>query len=282
MLEFVFGDELQHFYVTLKTERELCMKKGRILKGLLFSAAFAFAVITAGKINAKADTAINVNQEYNLVVPRKTGIVATFTIPSDCTIQFEAQLTKPNLARAYAQLWVNGTEFDLRYFGYGEGKVQSNKFVFQAGTVGVLRITGNQLFDTAACFKIIATPVANVEKENNDSPSSATPIKLKKTYVGTANNNKDTDWFVFKAPKTGNYKFTVANTQPGGTRSLYVEGYKNKNKKDRKFSVALQTGARYTSKKIHLKKGKKYYIRFNESVMCFGTTYEIKATKCRK
>ncbi len=44
----------------------------------------------------------------------------------------------------------------------------------------------------------------------------------------------------------------------------------------------LHVGAgSYTSKKIRLKKGKKYYIRMSDSLLRFGTTYELKVKKCK-
>lgn len=258
------------------------MKRGRILKGLLFSAALAFTVITAGKINAKAATAINVNQEYNLKVPAKTGLIVTFTNPGNCTIQVEAVLTSGNFGPANASLWSDNTCYYSNYMTYGAGKIQSNRFVFKPGSVGAIKFTGNNFYDTSVAFKVTAASVANIEVEDNNTPATATPIKLKKTYSGTVNNNNDVDWFVFKAPKTGNYKIIATNTLAGGSSLLYVNGYKNKNKADIKCNRMLHVGAgSYTSKKIRLKKGKKYYIRMSDSLLRFGTTYELKVKKCK-
>ncbi|MBE5860786.1 MAG: hypothetical protein E7301_11800 [Butyrivibrio sp.] len=244
----------------------------RKIIGLVMAATFAVSAFSVSKIDAKAATSINVNQEYRLTL--KYGEVAeyTFTTLSDAVTNVSAAIVGGNsFTGAGMKLTVDYCNYDSGYIFPGEGRRVSENFVFAPGKTATLKFDSVGYGDTVdIAFTVNCSNPGNLEKESNNSPASATQIKLKKVYNGIVTyEGSDTDWYVFKAPKTGKYKFYAVNTMTDGYTMVLCEGFKSKTKKDTGFSSYLMAGSGWAhSKSVKLKKGKKYYIKFS------GASYE--------
>lgn len=129
--------------------------------------------------------------------------------------------------------------------------------------------------------KVEASTLPNFEKESNDVVSKANKIKLKKTYNGIVSGNFEEDWFVFKAPSTGTYKFSAKNTLPSGTAIGIMQGYTSKSSIDLSCYKVMKVGSDWqTSRKIKLRKGQKYYIQM-AALGSDSYTYQLKVKKIK-
>ncbi len=129
--------------------------------------------------------------------------------------------------------------------------------------------------------KVEASTLPNFEEESNDVISTANKIKLKNTYNGIVSGNFEEDWFVFKAPSTGAYKFYAKNTLPSGNEMGVMQGYTKQNNIDLSCHKILQIGSNWqASRKIKLRKGQKYYIQMS-AVGSDSYTYQLKVKKIK-
>ena len=112
----------------------------------------------------------------------------------------------------------------------------------------------------------------NFESENNNSKKTADKLSINKTYTGLMMDG-DTDYWVFTAPKTGKYKFSVAEVNEGYHNTFYA--YKGSKKVE---SVYIGGGDGYkTLYKAKLKKGQKIYVKLTDGAN--GEMYKIKVKK---
>lgn len=123
-------------------------------------------------------------------------------------------------------------------------------------------------YDLTVYFK----KVKNFESENNNSKKTADKLSLKKTYTGLMMDG-DTDYWVFTAPKTGKYKFSVAEINEGYHNTFYA--YKG-SKKVKSLYIGGGDGYK-TLYKAKLKKGKKIYVKLTDGSN--GEMYKIKVKK---
>ncbi|SEM10965.1 hypothetical protein SAMN04487770_12612 [Butyrivibrio sp. ob235] len=247
----------------------------RVLKkvtGIIMAAAFAVSALSVAKVDAKATAAINANQEYKLTLGYDEKAEYTFVTQPDCTTSVTACIVggSSNTGFAWMKLTVDYCKYDSVYVDNEKGAASTGTFVFAPGKTATLTFNSSNVGTAKTidiAFTVNSTPVSNLEKEGNNSPNSATKIKLNKTYNGVVSYaDSDTDWYVFKAPKTGKYKFYVVNALIDGGSSVWCHGYKSKTKNDSDFSAYLTAGDGWkNSKKIKLKKGKKYYIKFSST-----------------
>ncbi|WP_029321596.1 hypothetical protein [Butyrivibrio sp. AE3004] len=257
--------------------------KGR-LRGIIFAAMMALALTAISKIEVKAATAIDVNRIYNVTIDGNKHEY-TFTTPKDSITQVEAVLI--NETSNYDDVEVK-LLVDYRQYWYGflfpnNGKQYSDKLVFKPGQEATISLEGGYKDKQyTVAFRVIGTETANIEKENNNSASTANVIGLKNTYTGILNlADDDVDWFVFKAPKTGKYKFEVVNTETDNWCTFTAAGYKTKNKEDSKNYQLISSGDGWKkTTKIKLKKGKKYYIKLSGSSLK-TCPYQIRVKKVK-
>ena len=253
-----------------KSKRGIYMKKvlGKIT-GIVLAAAMTISALSVCKVEVKAAQAINVNQEYRVVINGEEKQEFTFVTPQDAITSIEAVVADANMG-----LYSTSLKLTVDYCNYwsgsirrGEGKIESQSYVFQPGHTATFSISnGLKSLRSEVVFKINCTHVDNLEKEGNNAAGTATKIKAGKTYTGVVTKeDSDVDWYVFKAPKTGKYRFYAVNTVTDGSlNNVSIEGFKSKTKKDSNFSQYLRAGAGWSkSKAIKLKKGKKYYVRIS-------------------
>lgn len=139
------------------------------------------------------------------------------------------------------------------------GGFVSSNYAFKAGDnvkIKVYDIKGRQAHYR---LKVTFVKTKNFEKENNNSRSKANTIKKGVTYTGLAMKD-DTDWFVFKAPKTKKYKIrAVCTNEKGCYQSVDIyKGYK------RMKSLYMYSGDGWnTLFSGKLKKGEKVYVKIS-------------------
>ena len=253
--------------------------------GIIMAAVMALTIVATGKVDDKAATAINLNQEYNVKISGHQEY--TFTTPNKGTIQIEAVLVDND-----SDFWNNyiETKLTIDYTNYisssihkDYGREYFDEIIVRGDQTATLVFDGRSDKSYNVVFKVTSRDLGNMETENNNNAGSADKIKLKKTYNGIVNGaDRDVDWFVFKAPKTGKYKFSLVNTQTSGCLWVSAEGYKSKTKKDNKNSFTLRPGEGWSkSSSIKLKKGKKYYIKLSNSGLWKTVPYQIKVKKVK-
>lgn len=260
--------------------KEDYMKKSFVtrVKAAVMALIFAATVFTVGDFEVNAAAQVKLGQIYR-PNPKANNLGGeaesyTFTAPANGYFKVDTRLM---MCKSY--LGGNKTqgstsvklEADNKLLwnyaiSTGGGEVYSPRFALAAGQTVTLTYgcESDELgYDYA--FKIDAAYPENFEKENNDKAKNANAVQIKKVYNGLINGGiGDCDWYVFKAPKTGNYKFTVSNTETENVPCfVQFEGYKTKTKADKKNLGNLTRGTSKTSKKINLRKGKKYFIKIS-------------------
>lgn len=100
----------------------------------------------------------------------------------------------------------------------------------------------------------------NFEKENNDTRGRANKLKKGVTYTGLAMDG-DTDWYVFKAPKTKKYKIKAVCTNQGSCHQD-VEAFRGYKSKGYVCTYAGDGWKTVFSGK--LKKGQKVYVKVSD------------------
>lgn len=161
---------------------------------------------------------------------------------------------------------------DTVYYG---SNWKSPSYSFKKGVKVTISLT-DYGFDstTVSCYDLTVyfKKVKNFESENNNSKKSADKLSINKTYTGLIMDG-DTDYWVFTAPKTGKYKFSVAEVNEGYHNTFYA--YKGSKKVE---SVYIGGGDGYkTLYKAKLKKGQKIYVKLTDGAN--GEMYKIKVKK---
>ena len=256
------------------------------ITGIVLAAVMTMSALAIGKIDAKAATAINVNQEYRVQISYKQTAEYTFTTPSNAITSVNACIVNSDdsYAHAHIGLTVDYCNYDGMTVYTGDGAKKTEDFVFAPGHTATITLSSVSYDDTVTvAFTVNCTNPGNLEKEKNNYPGAATQIKLKKTYNGMVSYvDSDVDWYVFKAPKTGKYKFYAVNTMTNGYSHVYVKGYKSKTKEDPNFGGYLNSGAGWSkSKSIKLKKGKRYYIKFSNPSYADSVPVQIRVKKVK-
>ena len=267
---------------------DLHMKKvfEKIGGGIIIT-AFAAVVLIAGKASAKAAERISLDTEYTVSMESEKVYEYTFTAPQKGSFHIETECNVSDVDNAsYCNVRAAFSNGDTKYWDSYikiNGTDKSAEYSIKSGSEVTLS------FDTLLHgyspsnkyelkFKVVTNVPKNFENEGNDTPSKAVKLKKNKTYKGIVNaEDKDTDWYVFKVPKTGKYRFYVKNTSnTDSCVSMSVSGYKTKKKLDARNQATLIEGLEgYKSNKIKLKKGQKYYIKLSDSSPKTGS-YELK------
>lgn len=140
---------------------------------------------------------------------------------------------------------------------YDEGGFKSDRYAFKAGDKVTIKINDDTNDRTHYKVKVTFVKVKNFEKENNNSKSKANNLKKGVTYTGLAMES-DTDWFVFKAPKTKKYKIRTVSVNEGYCHEE-VDVYKGYKKTNSTYIYAGDGWKTVFSGK--LKKGQKVYVK---------------------
>ncbi len=259
-----------------------------VLALTIFSCGFTFNLK-----EVKASTNLNLNQTYNLAVGPKSPATLTFQTPKSGYFYVNIVVTdiKNSSGESVygnymsAVMSLDGQTLMYELVGRSDGMQSSKAFSYAPSHTATISVSCSEVVPWTYYYQITVvnkTP-KNFETEANNSAKKADTLKLKKTYSGILSKKyNDEDWFVFKAPKTGSYKFYVQNTDDARSGDFfYATGYKNKHTVDRKnfpySSVYAGKGWYYTSK-IKLKKGAKYYIRVTDPLY-ESIPYQIKVKK---
>ncbi|MDD5935771.1 MAG: hypothetical protein PUC65_09455 [Clostridiales bacterium] len=119
-----------------------------------------------------------------------------------------------------------------------------------------------------------------IETEKNDSFSSADSMKTSTSYCGVLATDSDSDYFVFKAGKTGTYKASYSLVQDI-TYAHKITVYDASRKKIKVSDKIYKNGAI----SFKAKKGKKYYVVVEHADnglfggSTYGVMYKLKAAK---
>lgn len=264
-------------------------------KSILLAAAAFCAVITLGKNDVKAQ---NYEQGNLLIGQTQTVTLSSksytdnfnyhFTTPKGSafkvSVAYVARRKKDDNTSSdggyiYTKAIVDYKDIWSDYIWQGDGFKTSYEFAYPGGKDCTVRISNISEYDIYT-VQILVEKVdySNFESEGNNTAGSANKLKNNKIASGIINKD-DTDWFVFKAPKTGKYKFSVVDCDNEDGGYLYCAGYKSKTKLDKGDYIWQGQGWKKINT-VKLKKGKKYYIKISESSR-EGIHYQVKVKKVK-
>lgn len=269
------------------------MKKGywARIRALILALSIFTCSFTFDSKEVKAATNMDYNQVYTVAVSAKSPQTLTFQTPSTGYTRVEVKVSKVTTSDGEVThgsdmdcgVYVDGKMLMYDLVGQDDGVVATENYAFAPGQEGKVELSCNILYGWIYyCeVKVVNETPANFETEDNDTIASSDSLKVKKVHSGILNDRDDDDWYVFKAPKAGKYQILVQNTDDSRTGDFfYVQGFKKKNKTDSNFKyTSAKAGKGWVkSKKISLKKGKKYSVRISDALNK-SIPYEIKVKK---
>lgn len=239
-------------------------------------------------IPAEASTELQNGKTVEVMFSQNTPETQTFTytMPSGGYFYYKVVPTHSifydidGVAHYDTGLYLPETKITYNYKDYATASVfygqnwQSESYAFKKGAKITINLTDytdvglEAYYDVTVYFK----KVKNFESENNNSKKTADKLSLKKTYTGLMMDG-DTDYWVFTAPKTGKYKFSVAEINEGYHNTFYA--YKG-SKKVKSLYIGGGDGYK-TLYKAKLKKGQKIYVKLTDGSN--GEMYKIKVKK---
>lgn len=122
------------------------------------------------------------------------------------------------------------------------------------------------------------TAYPDVEKENNDSSSSATALKLNKEYIGSILDSNDVDYYAIKADKSGIYTISFDRYDFSTTASAKWKFTLYDAKMNELYTINTNTNSDGIDVDYALQKGKTIYVKISDYSYSSGTIYAIKAT----
>jgi hypothetical protein len=291
---FLLFEGIKHLIVKFFKRGKSMKKVLNYCKHIMLTAAIALTVFTVGKTGVKAADVqmgnLNIGEEKIIELVGDNNFYFNFTTPSSGSFKVSVALigkrnitTGQTFESGYTYVKLNSNYRDIwsEYTWMDHGIYTSPEFSLGGGKNVTLRIN-DQLNDFGYTYRILIENVrySNFEKEVNNSASSATKLKNNKSVTGISNKD-NFDWFVFKAPSTGKYKFTAVNTDAEDGGYFYCVGYKTKNKVDYGKNQYIWQGRGWTKiNTVKLKKGKKYYIRISDPSR-EGIHYQVKVKKVK-
>ena len=161
-----------------------------------------------------------------------------------------------------------------------ENDALSFKLNYKKGTTYYVKVSSYSEEPTNYYISAIETKNSRMESEKNDTFARATALSLNKSSSGLVLTDEDIDYFKFKAPKAGIYKFTFnysTGNDIGYGWDMYL--YKsNGNKIKSKENVISKTT--FTRK---MEKGETLYLRITNGSgnpsKILGELYTVKVTK---
>lgn len=224
----------------------------------------SFSISATGA--AAAAKTLEANQEVSGTIFTHERIVYNFVMPKKGYFSFRLSNSKSFLS---VSMKVNNKTYEEEvYLSSGE-LFTSSSYAFKPGTrIEITLDNSYTMMDYTLCVDV--KQKKNFESENNNTRKKADPIKSGKTYTGLIMQD-DKDWYVFKAPKTGNYKISAVNTTDGqvdfstynGSKKIdsgylhegkgYQKCFSGKLKKGQKVYVAISYSSLYSTKGVFYK-----------------------------
>lgn len=258
--------------------------KNFILAVLCFIGIFAFT-----PVQARAETVdLESNKQYTIELTGGTTKTMTYTMPKEgyFYIKVIPQYYTYEGERKESDSWwlpirmsVNFKKYEDYNVFKSQGSWNSKNYSFQPGEKVVIEAISTSPSEYIYYYdiEVVLVKEKNFEKEKNNSRKTANKITTGNTYRGLLMKD-DEDWYTFKAPSTGYYKFYGVNTQlDSGNCDLVLYNTKYKELE----SLLLNHGDGYKAfKKIKLKKGQRVYLRAKSSFY-WDIFYKIKVKKVK-
>ena len=238
--------------------------------------------------NAHADE-IKLNTTYNVKFTESEDAVLTFKAPKKGYFWAEITLISCINARNNEDVSSFNTadyKISANYRDYdedsgmrvGNGVCKTDEYCFKPNTKVTLRLSdGYGSYDNplwTARVNVKTKCPSRFETEGNNSKSKADKLKLKKTFSGVR-NYKDNDYWCFKAPKKGKYKFKYVCTKGEEFEISFI-------KKSKVISHSYsELGEGWNKFSVKLKKGQKIYLKiYRDSYWSNNySKYKIKVTR---
>ncbi len=258
------------------------MKIGkRILSTALALVLAASALTMVPEREAKAAGTITAGNENTFTIKSGESQDYTYTMPEDGYFYFELKAEGARVNYKFVNNYKtyldsscsNGSSFVSSPYAFP--KNSEVQFHFECNDAGYDFIEGKDIIKNCT-YKLTINYVksSNFEQESNDLKSDAGKIKKGKEYTSVMMAD-DTDWYVFKAPKKGTYKFMMVDTDTvtDYSQKMNIEIYGGSNKILGVSSITKGTGWTKVFQK-KMKKGQKIYLKctYDEG----GFEYKIK------
>ena len=191
----------------------------------------------------------------------------TFIVPKTGYISFAVKLSKGVYNTALRidmgdVRYVDATVNNSTITG-GDGIYRTGRYSFKPGKKVKVTLEMPSFIISQKCnYRITMkhTVPPRYESELNNSKPKADTLKLGKAMSANI-LQKDTDWFVFKAPKAGTYKFAAKMLLPksGESTQAAMTIYKGSRQIDAKYPASGDGYVKLAA--IALKKGEKAYVK---------------------
>lgn len=252
------------------------------MKRMLLSVLFCMMLMSGNILVAQAEevTQLVAGQKYELSFSGDESEKLIFTMPSkgyfyyevmptSCTNTETNEIMTDGFYIDHVRMLVDGKEYEDEYWTWAGKGTTSNRYSFKKGTKIEISIAQSSLYTDEYVInytiRVIVKNPNNFEKENNNTKSKANAIKKGKNYNGLI-MEADTDYYIFKAPKTKKYKIQIAATSDDGeVRAEVLKGLKSLGRKETSYGDGFVT--LYSGK---IKKGQKIYVKiYGESPVFF-------------
>lgn len=265
-------------------------KKQVVFIVALFTMLFSIAFIGKPVHSEAATRTLEANEWYTFKLNDDQKDDLIYKMPSKGYCYFQVVPLEDwddgflqSCANLKAETVVNYKTYESDSVCSDDGIYSTQKYAFNKGTAIHLKVNGSNW--SPGCeevykykVRVVQKNPSNFESENNNSKKKADALKAGKTTIGLKMSG-DTDWFVFKAPKTGKYTIKgVVVTDDGSSNYMNMYVYKGaKNIGSQYIYYGSGWGTAFSGK---LKKGQKIYLKINHS-WSYDYFYKIKVSKAK-
>lgn len=220
--------------------------------------------------------------EMEFVMPAK-GYFYVEVLPVSYTNKGEVCGTTTTWAYVPVKIEANYKVYEQDDAYIDDGVWKSKAYSFKKSTRVKIKATSSVMFSKPEYvleykIRVVTKKPGYFEKESNNSKSKAMSLKANKTYSGIIMKD-DTDWFVYKVPKTGKYKISAVYQSTDDSSNAYFNSNVYKSSKLLKSKQVVNGRGWTTLYSGKLKKGQKIYIKMNQDWYYYGLFYKVKVKK---
>ena len=224
-------------------------------------------------------TPVQVNNRVYASLMRKDVDYFRFDLPKDGVISVNFAHDYVDADRNYLTLCIyneTGTEIQSKdYMGNELQSVDTVKKGLPAGTYYIEVTNGSYYYNGEYNFYISYSESDFWEKELNDTPVSATPIKTNNAVSGSLVKGDDGDYYSFNIQKGGMISILFAHEYSRYDNTLYISVINSNNNTIKKYSYDGPLTATTITSELYLAAGR-YYLYITHGSYYFNGEYQFK------
>lgn len=224
-------------------------------------------------------TPVQVNNRVYGSLMRNDVDYFRFYLPKDGVISVNFAHDYIDADRTYLTLCIYneiGSEIQSKdYLGNELQSVDTVKKGLPAGTYYIKVTNGSYYYNGEYNFYITYSESDFWEKELNDTPVSATPIKTNNAVSGSLVKGDDGDYYSFNMQKSGMISILFAHEYSRYDNTLYISVIDSKNNTIRRYSYDGPLTATTITDELYLAAGR-YYLYITNGSYYFNGEYQFK------